>query len=254
MNLSHLFKRSSPPPVHAGTGAGADATRAASHATAAPPIADSLNPYVEARREWNERYGDHIAHARNWRLLALASVVISGMAVCGLAWIGAQSRFVPYVVQVDQLGQAQAVRPADKADSADPRVVKAYLARFVADWRGIGSDRELILNAVKQAYTMLPKGYPSLSRLNEYFAQNDPFRRAESATVAVQVNNLLQVSEKTWQIDWTETTRDRISGATSQARWRASATVLLQPPNDEASILQNPLGVYITDLTWAQQL
>ena len=31
------------------------------------------NPYLAARREWDERYGDQITRARNWRTMAFLS-------------------------------------------------------------------------------------------------------------------------------------------------------------------------------------
>ena len=38
---------------------------------------DSYNPYLAARREWDERYGDHIVRARNWRTMAALCGVIA---------------------------------------------------------------------------------------------------------------------------------------------------------------------------------
>ena len=45
--------------------------------------------------------------------------VQQGPGVGGIIHIGSQSKFVPYVVQVDRLGQAVAVAPADRAAPAD---------------------------------------------------------------------------------------------------------------------------------------
>ena len=39
------------------------------------------NPYLDARREWNERYGSYINQAKNWRLTSLISMLISLVAV-----------------------------------------------------------------------------------------------------------------------------------------------------------------------------
>src|SRR5271168_4716007 len=86
------------------------------------------NPYLSARREWNERYGDYIAHARNWRGAAFAALAIALVLAIGVAWQAAQSKVVPYVVEVDKLGDAVPVARADRAAPADGRVVKAELA------------------------------------------------------------------------------------------------------------------------------
>lgn len=51
--------------------------------------APSTNPYLNARREWNERYSSFITTANNWRLIALisssAALVLAGACRCFLA-------------------------------------------------------------------------------------------------------------------------------------------------------------------------
>src|SRR4051812_11318029 len=44
----------------------------------------SYNPYLAARREWDERYGDQITRARNWRTIALLCSVTALVACSGM--------------------------------------------------------------------------------------------------------------------------------------------------------------------------
>ena len=37
------------------------------------------NPYLAARREWDERYGDLITRASNWRTLAVICALTRGV-------------------------------------------------------------------------------------------------------------------------------------------------------------------------------
>ncbi len=46
------------------------------------------NPYLDARREWAERYGSYIAHARNWRLFSLGMLAIALVESVGLVVLG----------------------------------------------------------------------------------------------------------------------------------------------------------------------
>src|SRR3546814_9690315 len=61
-----------------------------------------------------------------------------------LVWQSMQSRVVPYVVAVDNLGQAQAVAPA--AQDYRPTVPKIYwfLAKFITDIRARSLDPVLM--------------------------------------------------------------------------------------------------------------
>ena len=85
---------------------------AAARPSREPPSNAATNPYVEARREWNERYGDYIYQAQHWRTMAIISGLIALIAVAGVAYIGAQSKVIPYVVEVDKHGAAAAITRA----------------------------------------------------------------------------------------------------------------------------------------------
>jgi len=212
------------------------------------------NPYLDARREWNERYGDYIQQAQHWRLMAIISGMVSLIAVTGVAYIGAQSKVVPYVVEVDKVGTVAAVARAEHPTEVDPRVVKAYLARFVADWRSVTVDRQAQKGAIDRVYAMLPSGSVALTKLNDYFKANNPFTVSSKRSVSVAVTNLLPISERTWQIEWQEVIRDPRGDIQSNLRMKASILVGITPPSDENLMLINPLGVYITDVNWSRQL
>ncbi|MBL4890388.1 MAG: conjugal transfer protein TrbF, partial [Rhizobiaceae bacterium] len=65
----------------------------------------AINPYVDGRKEWLERYGDYIEAAQSWRRIAIITGLTALLAVCGVIYIGSQNKIVPYVVQVSELGQ-----------------------------------------------------------------------------------------------------------------------------------------------------
>jgi len=62
------------------------------------------SPYLDARREWNERYGSYIAQARQWRLVALLCVLALIVAVGGAFYFAQRSLLIPYVVEVGREG------------------------------------------------------------------------------------------------------------------------------------------------------
>src|SRR5687768_7160537 len=86
---------------------------------------ESYNPYLTARREWDERYGDQITRARNWRTMAFLSGLVALSATCGLIWQTTKSHVVPFVVVTDSLGRAVASGIADQASPADERARRA---------------------------------------------------------------------------------------------------------------------------------
>src|ERR1700710_3045856 len=90
-------------------------------------------PYQKAAQVWDERIGSARVQAKNWRLMAFGCVMLSGGLASGLVWQSLRGTVTPWVVQVDRLGQAQAVAPADgNYQPTDPQIA-FRLARVIED-------------------------------------------------------------------------------------------------------------------------
>jgi type IV secretion system protein VirB5 len=207
-------------------------------------------PYLSARREWNERYGDYIARARSWRWAAFGAIAVSLALAIGVVWQGAQSKVVPYVVEVDKLGDAVAVARADRAAPVDVRVIKAQLAAWIVDVRSVSSDPLAQKAALSRSYATTAA--TATLFLNDYYRQHSPF--SQNRTVAVSVDAVLPISNQTYQIQWSEDGRDLQGRALATTHWLASVTVAFDPPTDERGVLSNPLGLYVTGISWTQHL
>src|SRR5665213_4395353 len=104
----------------------------------ATPIAET--PYQKAGQVWDQRIGSARVQAKNWRFAFFGTLLLSGGLASGLVWQSARGTITPWVVQVDKLGQAQAVSPA-VADyqPTDPQIAW-HLARFIEEVRSIPAD------------------------------------------------------------------------------------------------------------------
>ncbi|WP_017161542.1 conjugal transfer protein TrbF [Xanthomonas phaseoli] len=213
-----------------------------------------LNPYLAARREWNERYGDYIKTAQTWRVVGLISLVIAAIATAGMAYIGSQNKLVPYVVEVDRLGAARAVSPAQRADRPSANNVRAALGRWVENCRAVSLDAGAQRRFNRECYGYINRRGPAYSQLNDFFVNNDPFKRAETEVVTVEVQLPMPVSDDTWRVEWVETVRGRDGRVLSKTPMQATASLVIQPPTDEATILMNPLGIYVNTFSWSQRL
>ena len=92
---------------------------------------EPTTPYQRAAQAWDDRIGSARVQANNWRLMAFGSLFLSAGLASALIWTSATGRIVPWVVQVDKLGAAQAIAPADAAyQPTDPQIA-FHLARFV---------------------------------------------------------------------------------------------------------------------------
>lgn len=219
------------------------------------------NPYLNAQRSWNEHTHSVLVSRQMWQVTGILALMITLAAVGGMIYIGSQTKFVPYVVEVDKLGQMAAVAPAARAAAADQRVVHASVAAFINDIRMVSPDVALQRRAVFRVYSMLSVNDPATAKANEWFngtEDSSPFKRAANETASIEISSVIPQTPDTWQVDWVETVRDRqglLKGPSS--RMRALVTVYIVPATaqtTEEQVRNNPIGIYIRDFSWAKQV
>src|SRR6516164_9339590 len=139
-------------------------------------------PYQRAAQVWDERIGSARVQATNWRLIAFGNLVLAAGLAAGLVWQSAQGTVVPWVVQVDKLGEAQAVAPAiSDYKPADPQIAW-HLARFIEQVRSVSADPVIVRQNWLGAYDFATdKG---AAALNDYARTNDPFAKVGKVQVA----------------------------------------------------------------------
>ncbi|NJL70536.1 MAG: conjugal transfer protein TrbF [Candidatus Competibacteraceae bacterium] len=212
------------------------------------------NPYIAARQEWTERYGSYVRAAAAWRVVGLASLGLAIISTSFALYQSTQVKLVPYLVEVDKLGSAVIAGFPAQIEYADPRVVRAALAGFVTNFRSITPDAVVQKQYIDRIYAMLRTSDPATERVNNWFRSSSPFDKAKTATVAVEVNTVVPLSAQSFQIDWTEYERDRKGKEVATRRFRGVASVVLIPPQDEAVIRLNPIGLYLKDFDWTAQI
>jgi type IV secretion system protein VirB5 len=208
---------------------------------------------LEARREWNDRYLDLARERRLWQMIAAAELLVLIILASGFVWLSLQHKTVPYVVEVDSLGAALAVKPADNGGHpTDDRIVRYQLAAFVRGARQVMVDRIAMKKGLEQVYAYT-RG-PARTYLDEHYRSNNPFEIAKTYLVVPSVTSLLRLSPASWQVRWTEEQRGLDGAVLGKSQWEGILTIAFAPPASEETIHVNPLGLYVTDIRWTKQL
>lgn len=208
-------------------------------------------PYQRAAQVWDERIGSARVQARNWRLMAVGGLALSTGLAAGLLWQSLQSRVVPYVVEVDRLGEARAVAPvAADYRPTDPQIAW-HLGRFIANVRSISLDPVLMRENWLSAYAFVTDRGSLF--LGDHARSADPFGQIGTRTVSVQVTSVVRASDRSFQVKWTETAYERGSLA-GTSRWTAILSVLVKPPGSAETLRKNPLGLYVDGIDWSREL
>lgn len=208
-------------------------------------------PYQRAGQLWDERIGLARVQARNWRLMAFGCLFLTAGTSAALAWQSMQSRVTPYVVEVDKLGEARAVQPADVAYRPTDPQVAWHLSRFITNIRSVSLDPVLMRRDWLEAYDFATQRGAQF--LGEYARSAAPFAQVGDRTVSVQVTSVVRASDTSFQVKWTETMFERGSQAGAQ-RWTAILTIVTRAPTSAEVLRKNPRGIYVDAIDWSREL
>lgn len=211
------------------------------------------NPYLAARTEWNFMYNDILKAKQNWQWTALSMIAVNLIFGIFLSRAALESKYHSYITKVDEQGNAVFGGFLENAnEKASPQMVNAFIRRYIQNLR------EVIVDPVaeKQFLTYIygvSRG-ETLGFINDFYRSNDPFKRAKNGTVEVQVQTAIQKSPQTWQVEWTEMQRNLDGEIIGKSNYEALITVNQYSITDEKELSVNPLGLYVTRLSWSQQL
>ena len=212
---------------------------------------EPATPYQRAAQAWDDRIGSARVQAKNWRLMAFGSLILVCGLAGGLVWQSTHGTVVPWVVQVDKLGEAQAVAPA-VADyrPSDPQIAW-YLAHFIAMVRSLPADPIIVRENWLKAYDFTTTA--GAMALNDYARANDPFASLGKQQVAIDVSSVIRASPDSFRVAWVEH-RYQDGALAGTTRWTAILTIAVQPPTDADRLRKNPLGIYVNAINWSKEL
>ena len=217
-----------------------------------PPSAeDGVDaPWLRAGHQHDDTFLRLCAQVANWRMFAFFAIGVAAFSVFGTIYIGAQSKFVPMLVEVDKLGRTLAVRAVsgDDAVTDSRRLVYREMFDLIENLRSVTTDR--LANNDR-----LSKGFSRLDGAAKAYARTE-LRKAPAndvgsmKTVQVKVKTALKLVGKSWQIEWEEHSFSLVGEEIGVEQWKATLQYELAPGGDELSIRKNPIGFTVSELSW----
>lgn len=210
--------------------------------------------HMRARQEWDARQGDALVRARNWRFFALVSLMGMVGAIGGLTYLGTLPKSVPYVIEINELGEATFrgelgveaanFRPNDKH-------VQYQLRQFIQAVRSVSSDARVTEQLWREAMAMCTGRCGRMLETYVTDGGGNPMKRMANENVTVDVVAAVPLAGgDTWQIDWREKSWDKTGRVEREALWRGMLHVQIRPPASLDDMRHNPLGLFVDELSW----
>jgi type IV secretion system protein VirB5 len=183
--------------------------------------------------------------------MAFGSLLLSGGLGAALVWQASRGTITPWIVEVDRLGQTQAVAPASPFyQPTDPQIA-FHLARFIEDVRGLPADAIVLRQNWLRAYDFTTDR--GAAALNDYARNNDPFAKLGTTQISVDVSSVIRASPESFRIAWIEHRYENGQLAATE-RWTAILTIVIETPRDVDRLRRNPLGVLVNAISWSKEL
>jgi type IV secretion system protein VirB5 len=213
---------------------------------AAPPDM-AMNPYLAARREWVERYGDYVNIAKIASVVAIVAVIGYIPLVYGLVHEADRTHTVTRIVEVNKLGQARLAEPVT-VSGIPGYVVRHQIANWIVLTHEVISDPIAQKKLVDEATGMVTQS--ALGPLNKWWKPRNPMRKLRTESVDVNVTSAVPLSPHSYQVQWTQTTYTLTGRIDKVSHWQGVIGYTVIPPVTWSEQLNNPLGIYITHFAW----
>ena len=218
---------------------------------------DAAPDYIAAKAEWMERYGSYIAQARNWRMACFGAIPVAAIGVAGTAYEGSRTHIVPYVVEVDHLGQTVRLAQAIRSGSLNQPVVRHVLTNWVMRVRERLTD-PLAQRSISDS-TYLYVDQNAEITLSRYYRRHNPFSGRDNGNRTVTITSAIPLGTPTakggsYQIDWTEKQYNLHGRIVSTQDWQGIVQYANLPVKTAKQAVGNPFGIYITSFSWNKTL
>jgi type IV secretion system protein VirB5 len=223
----------------------------------APSSPAASTPWGNAQHAWDDRMLRLALQVKNWQRAFTIMAGIAGFSVVGVIYIGAQSKIVPMIVEVDKLGRSIAVHAVDGelATLDRSRIEYREVVDFIEDARTVIADNAAMKKTQGRMYARLPDDSAARTYIIAEFKNRDPFVLNQSMTIMPTVKTALKISDKTWQVEWEEQVYNMKGEAWGPlARYKANLETKMAPGSTEESLRINPIGFFVNTISWTKQI
>jgi len=210
------------------------------------------NPFQEGQdRAYADILQDKMKETNLWRRSVFVNSGLFAIALILFFYSVSRQQTVPVLVNVMPSGESQYLGEVRQNGAVQvPEAAVLYqIRRFVSNLRSVSVDYQVVYSNIDECFAMATQGYSPVMR-NMLLAAS-PFDLVGKLRRTVEIESVLHVTGRSYQVNWTETVIEASSSGPKQTRMRGIATVRLITPSD-AAIKRNPLGIYIENFEMAE--
>ncbi len=211
------------------------------------------HPYLSGRYAFERLFGDLARGRHSWQSIAFAAVLANLVLTAGFVHLASQHKVVPYVVELDALGEMRAVGRLSVQEIPE-RAITATLRQFVHHLRTVPTDARLLNTRLQNAKAHV-NGRAAAMLVQELNQERDLLERMlqrGDTRYVEEISSVLKIPGEghLYRVAWRE--HARVGQDTREEAFEGHFQLRIEPDESEEILRANPLGIYITDYTWAR--
>jgi len=181
--------------------------------------------------------------AQLWRKSAFINCGLFLISLVLFFYSISQQKTVPVLVNVMPSGESQYLGEVRQSGSVQvPEASIHYEIReFISNLRSVSTDYQIVYANIDKCFATVTSNYTPIMR--QMLLGDSPFDLVGKIRRTVDVESVLHITGRSYNVNWTETVIDTSSNRKT-SKMRAVVTIRLITPTD-ATIKRNPLGIYI---------
>lgn len=208
--------------------------------------------YDRAKAEWAERMGSSVVERNRWALVAIFLSIALVMAMVGFNQLLPLKSVEPFIIEVDRFsGETNPSAMRAKSYVPQEREIRFFVARWVRQLLEINPGTA---DSLKTAYLHV-RG-TAVDEFKEFLQKTNVFAEIKgdpSLVRTVDISSINFIQQRVVLIRLVTNTRSTRS-APEQKRFIININFELNPPKEEASLLENPIGFYVTHFDFREEL
>ena len=202
------------------------------------------NPFQEGQdRAYADILLDKTKEAQFWRKSTFVHVGLFVVSLILFFYSVSQQKTVPVLINVMPSGEAQYLGEVRQSGAIQvPEASIHYEIReFISNLRSVSTDYQIVYANIDKCFVTVTSNYSPI--LRQMLLGDSPFDQVGKIRRTVDVESVLHITGRSYNVNWTETVIDTSSNRRT-TKMRAVVTIRLITPTD-VTIKRNPLGIYI---------
>ena len=209
--------------------------------------------YLEGRYSFGRLFGDLAQGKRTWQSVAFLALLVNLVLSAGYVYLASQKKVVPYVIELDALGEMRAAGRLTVREVPEPAIIAA-VRRFVHNLRTVPTDTRLLNIRLQDARSYV-HGRAAKTLVTDLGRDRENLegmlQRGDTRYVT-DITSVLKIPGEgiLYRVSWRELSR--IGHEERTTAYEGHFQIRVESPKNEELMTENPLGIYIMDYSLTQ--